>query len=164
MSGVLSFIYFILILSVIIIVHELGHLIAAKKFNVYCKEFSIGMGPVVWQKQKGETAWSIRAFPIGGFVAMAGEEGEEEDTDEDIPFERTINGISPLKQIVVMGAGAFMNIVLAWLIFIGITAWQGAVSVPSKAIVQTVAPIILAEKAGFQVGDEVVKIQSKKNP
>lgn len=161
MSGVLSFIYFILILSVIIIVHELGHLIAAKKFNVYCKEFSIGMGPVVWQKQKGETAWSIRAFPIGGFVAMAGEEGEEEDTDEDIPFERTINGISPLKQIVVMGAGAFMNIVLAWLIFIGITAWQGAVSVPSKAIVQTVAPNYPAEKAGFHVGDEVVKIQSK---
>ena len=161
MSGVLSFIYFILILSVIIIVHELGHLIAAKKFNVYCKEFSIGMGPVVWQKQKGETAWSIRAFPIGGFVAMAGEEGEEEDTDEDIPFERTINGISPLKQIVVMGAGAFMNIVFAWLIFIGITAWQGAVSVPSKAIVQTVAPNYPAEKAGFQVGDEVVKIQSK---
>ena len=74
MSNIVNIIYFILILSVIIIVHELGHLIAAKRFGVYCKEFSIGMGPVVYQKQVGETAWSIRALPIGGFVAMAGEE------------------------------------------------------------------------------------------
>ena len=60
MSNIVNIIYFILILSVIIIVHELGHLIAAKRFGVYCKEFSIGMGPVVYQKQVGETAWSIR--------------------------------------------------------------------------------------------------------
>ena len=66
MSNIVNIIYFILILSVIIIVHELGHLIAAKRFGVYCKEFSIGMGPVVYQKQVGETAWSIRALPIGG--------------------------------------------------------------------------------------------------
>ena len=58
MSNIVNIIYFILILSVIIIVHELGHLIAAKRFGVYCKEFSIGMGPVVYQKQVGETAWS----------------------------------------------------------------------------------------------------------
>ena len=78
MSNIVNIIYFILILSVIIIVHELGHLIAAKRFGVYCKEFSIGMGPVVYQKQVGETAWSIRALPIGGFVAMAGEEDDDE--------------------------------------------------------------------------------------
>ena len=114
MSNIVNIIYFILILSVIIIVHELGHLIAAKRFGVYCKEFSIGMGPVVYQKQVGETAWSIRALPIGGFVAMAGEEDDDEAEELDIPYERTLNGIKPWKQIVVMAAGAIMNVLLAW--------------------------------------------------
>ena len=56
MSTILNIIYFVLILGVIVLVHELGHLVAAKKFGVYCKEFSIGMGPVLWKKQGAETA------------------------------------------------------------------------------------------------------------
>lgn len=158
MDNILSVIYFILILSVIVVVHELGHLIAAKKFNVYCKEFSIGMGPVIWQKQKKETAWSIRLLPIGGFVAMAGEDGE----DDDIPYERTLNGIKTWKQIIIMAAGAFMNIILAWIIFIGITAYQGAISVPAEPIIQNVASGLAAEKAGFQVGDKIIHIKNSK--
>lgn len=162
MSNIINAVYFILILSAIIIVHELGHLMAAKKFGVYCKEFSIGMGPVLWQKQKGETAWSIRLLPIGGYVAMADEQGQDEDDEElDIPFERTINGIKQWKQIIVMAAGAFMNIVLAWLIFIGITASQGVVSIPGKPIISGVAPDSVALKAGMKAGDEIVKISAK---
>ena len=114
---IVNLLCFVLILGAIVIVHEFGHLLAAKKFGVYCKEFSIGMGPLLWQKQKGETAWSIRALPIGGFVAMAGEDEESDEKDElDIPFERTLNGIKPWKQVIVMAAGAFMNVLLAWLI------------------------------------------------
>ncbi len=108
----MSFIWFILILGVIIIIHELGHLIAAKKFGVYCKEFSIGMGPKIWQRKNRETALTIRALPIGGYVAMAGEDSDEEDEELDIPYERTLNGIKPWKQVIVMAAGAFMNIIL----------------------------------------------------
>lgn len=160
MSNILSIIYFILILSIIIVVHELGHLLAAKKFHVYCKEFSIGMGPVVWQKQGKETVWSIRLLPIGGFVAMAGEDQEE---DDDIPFERTLQGITSWKQIIIMAAGAFMNIVLAWLIFIGITAYQGAVSVPAEPIIQNVASGFAAEKAGFQSGDKIIHIKNEQS-
>ncbi|WP_259335098.1 site-2 protease family protein [Amedibacillus dolichus] len=99
MSVIVSLIYFILILSVIVIVHEFGHLIAAKKFGVYCKEFSIGMGPVIWKRQKGETQWSIRALPIGGFVAMAGEDEEGEEEKLEIPFERTIPGIKKWNKL-----------------------------------------------------------------
>lgn len=161
MSNLLNVIYFILILSVIIIIHELGHLMAAKRFGVYCKEFSIGMGPILWQKQRGETAWSIRALPIGGFVAMAGEEGESEDDDElDIPYERTLNGIKPWKQIVVMAAGAIMNVLLAWVLFIGITAYQGAVSVPGKPIVANIQENSAAAKGGMKAGDEILRITS----
>lgn len=162
MSNIINIIYFILILSVIIIVHELGHLIAAKRFGVYCKEFSIGMGPVLWQKQKGETAWSVRALPIGGFVAMAGEEGEDEDDELDIPYERTINGIKPWKQIIVMAAGAIMNVLLAWVLFIGVTAYQGAISVPGKPIIANVQENSAAAKGGMKAGDEIIKVQQGK--
>lgn len=156
----MSVIWFFLILGVIIIVHELGHLIAAKKFGVYCKEFSIGMGPKIWQRKKGETALSVRALPIGGYVAMAGEDDEEDDEELNIPYERTLNGIKPWKQIVVMSAGAFMNVILAWLLFIGITAYQGAVPQDPKPIISTVIENSPAEKAGFLVGDEIIRMEN----
>lgn len=159
MDTIINIISFILILSVIIIVHELGHLMAAKRFGVYCKEFSIGMGPIVYQRKKGETAWSIRALPIGGFVAMAGEEGEDEGEELNIPYERTINGIKVWKQILVMAAGAIMNILLAWALFIGITAYQGAVAVPGKPVIGTVLENSAAAKGGVQAGDEIIKLQ-----
>lgn len=159
--SIMTVIYFILILSVIIIIHELGHLIAAKHFGVYCKEFSIGMGPMIYQKQINETAWSIRALPIGGYVAMAGETLEDDGEDEeDIPFERTINGIKPWKQIVVMAAGAIMNILLAWVIFVGITAYQGQIAIPGSPIITSFSENSPAEKAGFHVNDEIIKVQN----
>ena len=68
----------ILIFGVLIAVHELGHFLAAKLFGVRVNEFSIGMGPAVWQRKKG-TAYSLRLLPIGGFCAM---EGEEEGSDD----------------------------------------------------------------------------------
>lgn len=75
MTGILSF---ILALGIIILVHELGHFLVAKHYGILCHEFSIGMGPKVWSMKKGETTYSIRAIPFGGFVAMAGEEAEKE--------------------------------------------------------------------------------------
>ena len=159
--SIMTIIYFILILSVIIIIHELGHLIAAKHFGVYCKEFSIGMGPMIFQKQVGETAWSIRALPIGGYVAMAGETLEDDGEDEeDIPFERTINGIKPWKQMIVMAAGAIMNILLAWVIFVGITAYQGQIAIPGSPIITSFSENSPAEKAGFKANDEIIKVQN----
>ena len=111
MSGVISIIAFIVVLSIIVVIHEFGHFIAAKRFGVYCSEFSIGMGPAIYQKEGKETTFSIRAFPIGGYVQMAGEEGVE---INDIPFERTIKGIPAYKQIIIMVAGALMNVLLAY--------------------------------------------------
>ena len=161
MSTILNIIYFVLILGVIVLVHELGHLIAAKKFGVYCKEFSIGMGPVLWKKQGAETQWSIRALPLGGFVAMVGEnEDDEDDAKLDVPYERTLPGIAKWKQVIVMAAGAFMNIMLAWALFIGVTAAQGAVAVESQAIIEKLEPNGVAEQAGFMPGDKIIKMET----
>lgn len=76
MDTILGIIAFIIVLGLIIIVHEGGHFFFARRVNILCREFSFGMGPVVLKKKKGETQYSIRAFPIGGFCAIAGEEEE----------------------------------------------------------------------------------------
>jgi regulator of sigma E protease len=151
----MTLLYFVIILGIIVFVHELGHLITAKMFGVYCREFAIGMGPKVKSWQKGETLYSLRALPIGGFVAMAGEEGVD---TEDIPANRTIKGIAPLKRIIVMLAGIFMNILLAWIIFVGVFIYQGARSLPPQPIIAGVVSGSVAETAGFMANDEIVKV------
>lgn len=148
---------FVIMISVIIFIHELGHFVTAKKFGVYCGEFSIGMGPVVFKKQRGETQYSLRAIPIGGFVSMAGE-SDDTKADVNVPLERTINGISPLKRIVVMLAGIFMNVLLAWVIFIGISMYQGTAPVPSQPVLAVVDKNSPAQEAGLKEGDQIVSI------
>ncbi len=149
-----TFLYFALVLGVIVLIHEIGHLVTAKLFNVYCKEFAVGMGPKIFSKKFKETEYSIRALPLGGFVAMAGEEG----VDDNVPFERSILGIAPWKRMIVMLAGIFMNFVLAFVLFVGIYAYQGyAVEAPKPIIAGTMenSP---AEKAGFMANDLIKKI------
>ena len=69
----------ILIFGVLVIVHELGHFLAAKACGVRVNEFSVGMGPQLWHTVRGETEYSLRALPLGGFCAMAGEDEESSD-------------------------------------------------------------------------------------
>ena len=86
MQNIINIIVFLLILGSIIIIHELGHFLAAKYFRVYCSQFSIGFGPKIWSKQGKETEYEIRALPFGGFVAMAGEEDQIDNENlKDIP-------------------------------------------------------------------------------
>ncbi len=92
----------ILIFGVLIAVHELGHFLAAKLCGVQVNEFSIGMGPCVYQRQRGETLYSLRALPIGGYCAM---EGEDQDTGNHRSFVR--QGF--WKKLVILAAGSFMN-------------------------------------------------------
>lgn len=75
---VLGIVVFAFVMGLLVLVHEGGHFLMAKKAGILCYEFSIGMGPVIYQKKKGETVYSIRAFPIGGYVSMAGEEVEDD--------------------------------------------------------------------------------------
>ncbi len=78
MNFIIGLIAFIIILGVIILIHEGGHFFFARRANILCHEFSIGMGPIIWKKKKGETVYGIRCIPIGGFVSMAGEEVEQD--------------------------------------------------------------------------------------
>lgn len=109
---------FILCLSVLIVVHEAGHFAMAKAFNVYCLDFSIGFGPALFHKKRknGETYFSIRAFPLGGYVSMYGE-GVELPEGVEVPPERSFENIKKWKRIIILFAGVFNNAVLALIIF-----------------------------------------------
>lgn len=150
-------IYFVLIFGTIIVIHELGHLLAAKYFNVYCDEFAFGMGPKLISKKYKETTYSIRLLPIGGFVSMAGEADAMFD-DTSVPFERTIKGIAKWKQIIVMLAGVFMNFALALLLFVSIYFINNQVQLPAKPVVSEVISNSAAELAGFKANDEIIKV------
>lgn len=102
----------ILVFGIIIMIHELGHFTAAKLFGVRVNEFSLGMGPVLLRRQKGETDYQLRLFPIGGFVAM---EGENEDSTDS----RAFCNKAPWKRFVIVVAGAVMNLILG-LILVGV--------------------------------------------
>lgn len=156
MSILLNIFYFIAILGILVFIHELGHLLAAKAFGVYCKEFAIGMGPKVFSLKKDhwETTYSIRLLPFGGFVSMAGEPGEG---DMDVPFERTINGIKPWKRLVVILAGVTMNLILAVILLFGLTASLGSVDLP-EPIIKEVIEDTPADQAGLQNGDIITKL------
>ncbi len=110
-----TFLLFIVSLGVLIFIHELGHFTMAKLFNVYVKEFSLGFGPVIFKRKKGETQYSIRALPLGGYVSMYGEETVE--VDQTIPKERSLLGIKKYKRALIMSAGILLNFVLAFLLF-----------------------------------------------
>ena len=115
---VLTIIAAILFFSIIIFVHELGHFITAKAFSVNVIEFSIGMGPAIFKKQGKNTLYSIRAIPMGGFCKM---EGEDEDTKTDGCF----SSKSPLAKIIILAAGAAMNLLLGFIIVVILTTSSG---------------------------------------
>lgn len=117
----MTILYFILILGTTVFVHELGHFLFAKKYGVHVYEFSIGMGPRLFKfnRKNDETEYSIRLFPIGGFVQMA---GEEIDVDEDVPEEKRLTSKPAFQRFMIMIAGVMMNFITAiiLLFFIGL--------------------------------------------
>lgn len=155
----ITLIYFIVILGIIVLVHEGGHFLFAKLFNIYVYEFSIGMGPKLFTKKdkKGETSYSIRAIPIGGFVSLAGEEVND---DENIPQDRKLYNKPVWQRFLVMFFGAGFNFILAifTLFLIGII-WGAP---DTRSIISKVEVDYPAYVAGIRDGDKVLSINGKK--
>lgn len=157
----MTLIYFIFVLLLCIIIHELGHLLVAKLFNVYCHEFSIGMGKKLFEKKYKETNYTIRMLPIGGFVAMAGdtENALETSVNVEVPYHRTLNGIARWKKILIMLAGVVMNFILSIIIVAIILLNQGAYAKPSPAVVDGVMENSVASEVGLLKGDIIKKLE-----
>ena len=143
----------ILVFGVLIAVHELGHFMAAKACGVRVNEFSIGMGPALWKKQKGETQYSLRLFPVGGFCAM---EGEEEDSDDPT----ALNNQGFWAKLLIFAAGAAMNFIAGLLIILILYADAQAFYMPVVAGFADGCPLESAD--GLQEGDRLLRIDGEK--
>jgi regulator of sigma E protease len=149
-------------LGVIVTLHELGHLLAAKLFGVYCKEFSFGFGPKLFSHKGKETEYCLRAIPLGGFVAMAGDTDNSLETKvdmPDLPEERTLTGIARWKRVIIMMAGIMMNILLAIVIYSLMILSTGAYAESTKPVIVDVLEASPAEKEGLKAGDMIVKAE-----
>lgn len=151
MQGILSTVLFLLSLGILILIHELGHFLVAKAFNVYVREFSIGFGPVLLSWTKGETRYVLKAFPLGGYVAMVGE--EVSGADLNVPFERSLLGISKPKRAMVLSAGIILNLVLAFVLFFA-SNWGFTQRTLTNQMVITEASV--AAQAGIENGEVLV--------
>ena len=151
---ILSLLVFIIILGLIILVHEFGHFICAKKSGVYIYEFSIGMGPVIFShKGKDGINYNIRALPIGGFVQMAGEVYED---DSKIPKEKFMCNRPWYQRLCILVAGVFNNFLLGIiLLFIMALIWGPTSNTPK---VLNVMEDSAAMAAGMRSGDIITSI------
>lgn len=155
----MTLIYFILILGITVMIHELGHFIFAKKAGIYVYEFSIGMGPrlVKFKRKNDETEYSIRLFPIGGFVSMAGEDIEE---DKNIPKEQMLQSKSWFARFMTIIAGVLFNFLLAILLLFVIALINGApVNKPYIDQIDSNYPLY---KEKITSGDLIIAINGKK--
>ena len=149
----MSIIFAILLFSILIFVHELGHFLAAKASGVKVNEFSMFMGPVIWKKQGKETLYSLRCIPIGGFCAM---EGEDEDTDNPRSFQKA----AWWKRLIILVAGAAMNFIAGFILFAVIFMPKDEFSVP--VISQFEPGSAVCGEGGLQVGDEILEVDGEK--
>ena len=144
----------ILVFGVIIFIHELGHFIAAKSSGITVHEFALGMGPTIFHFEKGGTKYALRLFPIGGFVSMEGEDNESE--DEGAFCKKTV-----WKRIIVVVAGAVMNVLLGFVILMLLNTFRTG-GIPTTVIKQFngTAPYAV-EESGLKVGDKILKINGR---
>lgn len=145
-----SIIVTVLAFGIMVMLHEAGHFITAKKFGVTVHEFSIGMGPLIFKWGKGETQYSVRLLPLGGYVKL---EGEGEESDDPKAF----SNISPLKRIVILAAGAVMNVALGFLCFVII---NNVNPYAYSTTIDTVVENSAAYEAGLQAGDRIVRLDN----
>lgn len=150
LSKLLNILVAIIIFSVIVVFHELGHFLLAKKNGIEVTEFSLGMGPRLLSTVKGNTRYSLKLFPIGGSCMMVGEDGEEDGPG-------SFGQASVWGRISVVAAGPIFNFILAFVFALVITSVMGY-DPPKVLSVEENSP---AEEAGLQVGDIITSFQGK---
>jgi regulator of sigma E protease len=146
----LSVIGFVLVLIPLVVVHELGHFLFAKLFNVRADAFSIGFGPVLFQKKMGETDFRVSAIPLGGYVKLLGEDPTSPLSEEE--KKRALHNQAPWKRFFIFFGGPFFNFIWAVIVFMIMMA----VGEPQVATtIGRVLPNTAAEQAGFKSGDTI---------
>lgn len=142
----------IIVFGVIIAIHEFGHFAVAKLCNIRVNEFAIGMGPALIKRRKGETLYAVRAIPIGGYVKMEGEDESSED-------ERAFNKKPVYQRILVVVAGAVMNLLLGFIIIFIATLMSKGIS---TTVIANFNENATSHESGLQVDDKILKINGRR--
>ena len=153
MSDRLYILLAILIFGILIFTHELGHFLTAKLFGVRVNEFALCMGPAIFKKTVGETTYSLRCIPIGGYCAMEGEDGESSDP-------RSFSAAAPWKRAIILVAGAAMNFLTGLLVLVILYCTVSGFS--TAKIVDFYPDCPLQSETGLQVGDELYRIDGRR--
>jgi len=157
---IISVIIFIFTLLTLVLIHEFGHFLMAKKFGIKVEEFGFGIPPRIWGKKIGETLYSINWLPLGGFVKLLGEDEIGKVRSKADFREKPVS-----QRIIVVVAGVVMNLILAWIIFYTVIIFQNF-----KIIYPTIDQGVYigylekdfpAEQAGVKVGEKILKVDEK---
>jgi len=148
--NIFSIVLALVIFSLLIFIHELGHFMAARKFGVTVDEFAIGMGPKIYSRvsKKSGTRYSLRLLPIGGFVSMPGENGTSDDPN-------ALCNKSVFQRMIVVFAGAFMNFILGIIVM---TVIVSSSQVLGSTTIHGFADSAMSESTGLMIGDTIIKV------
>ena len=170
LTALLTVIAAVLVFGTVVLVHELGHFLAARRCGIHVQEFSIGFGPAVWSRVKNGTRYSVRLLPLGGYNAMPGENGDEEEGAQPPPCARAgsaaplpavISGknfdeAGPWQRFFVILSGAAMNFVLGYLVLVVLLCLRGPIT--SCVIYDFIGENPSSAASGLQAGDEVLAV------
>lgn len=155
----------LLSISILVAVHEMGHLLAAKYFGMRVEKFSIGFPPKIFSFKKGDTEYALSAIPLGGFVKISGMIDESLDTKDlnEPPKPYEFRAKPAWQRLIVMLGGIIVNVVVGILIFIGLTYGYGDTYLSKDVINQNggFVPGSVGEKLGFRTGDKIVAINGQ---
>lgn len=158
----------IFVFGMVILLHELGHFSMAKWAGIQVNEFAVGMGPRLWSRVKGSTRYALRLLPIGGFVMMEGEDGDEpageqEDLYPDIPKDaprgKSFQKVPVGKRMIVIAAGAVMNLILGFALLVILVCMDEAIT--SKTI-SGFRLDVMETDGGLQIGDEILAVNGRR--
>ena len=165
MHTILTIVALLIVLGIVVFVHEAGHFMAARWAGVRVDAFSIGFGPAIvkWHDKRG-TLWKIACLPLGGYVSIYGQEDMfNRKKYKDLPKDKKVGhylSAPAWKQFIIIGAGVFMNFILAWVIYSGIFMFK-----PRTVQLPVIGQVIqesVAFKAGIKPGDIIVQIDNEK--
>ncbi len=151
-----------IVLGIMVLVHEWGHFIVAKAFGVRVEIFSVGFGTRLWGTKRGDTDYRLSVLPLGGYVKMAGDNPFEERKGDPAEFLSKPRW----QRVLIALAGPTMNVVLSILLFAGIFMYgsKQPAYLDKPAVLAGVLPDSVAQKAGLSAGDQIVKINNRRNP
>ena len=154
---IITIISAIFVFGLLVLVHEFGHFITAKFTGMRVDEFAIGFGPKLFSKKYGETKYSLRAIPLGGFNDIAGMDASDNQAGERGFCEKPV-----FSRMIVILAGSTMNFILPIILFFGIYATVGVAKPEVQPIIGGVIEGFAAEEAGLQVGDKILTVDGEK--